>query len=194
MSIPHRPVVLIVNDGDTNGMYDVALSLAGFSTIHASNCLDALWQAREAEADVLVADLALQGVLDGVSLVRYLRTDSRALRPRIVLLTDSSLSDANAALTGCAMVLRKPCSPDALATGVSRVFASGTAAPAARPVSQPRASAAEALPNSVVACHELIRQLHRENVHLRQAGTFFGQLAERLNRQLRQYQDTTGAA
>jgi len=33
-------------------------------------------------------------------------------------------------------------------------------------------------------CHELIRRLREENGSLRQAGSFFGQLAERLNREL----------
>jgi hypothetical protein len=41
-----------------------------------------------------------------------------------------------------------------------------------------------ALPNSLDACHELIRRLGEENTHLRQAGSFFGQLAERLSEEL----------
>jgi hypothetical protein len=40
------------------------------------------------------------------------------------------------------------------------------------------------LPITVEGCHELIRRLQEENTHLRQAGTVFGQLAERLNHEL----------
>jgi hypothetical protein len=40
------------------------------------------------------------------------------------------------------------------------------------------------LPTNLEECHELIRRLREENASLRQAGSFFGQLAERLNREL----------
>ncbi len=40
------------------------------------------------------------------------------------------------------------------------------------------------LPTNLDECHELIRRLREENGSLRQAGSFFGQLAERLNREL----------
>ena len=42
----------------------------------------------------------------------------------------------------------------------------------------------ENLPTNLDDCHELIRRLREENGSLRQAGSFFGQLAERLNREL----------
>jgi hypothetical protein len=41
------------------------------------------------------------------------------------------------------------------------------------------------LPMSVAECHDLIRHLQEENTHLRRAGSVFGQLAERLNQELR---------
>jgi hypothetical protein len=41
------------------------------------------------------------------------------------------------------------------------------------------------LPTTLEGCHELIRLLREENTHLRQAGALFGQLAERLNHELR---------
>jgi hypothetical protein len=44
---------------------------------------------------------------------------------------------------------------------------------------------AEKLPATVEECHELIRRLQEENLQLRQAGALFGQLAERLNHELR---------
>lgn len=54
------------------------------------------------------------------------------------------------------------------------------------------------LPGSVEACHELICELEEENLQLRQAAALFGQLAERLNLELRQerslYADDSGAS
>lgn len=50
------------------------------------------------------------------------------------------------------------------------------------------------LPDTLSGCHDLLRELQRENVRLREAAVFFGQLAERLNLELRQHRDTlTGA-
>jgi hypothetical protein len=43
----------------------------------------------------------------------------------------------------------------------------------------------DTLPISLEECHQLIRQLEEENLHLRRAGSVFGQLAERLNQELR---------
>ncbi len=44
----------------------------------------------------------------------------------------------------------------------------------------------DSFPTSVEACHELIHQLEEENLHLRTAAAQFGELAERLNLELRQ--------
>jgi hypothetical protein len=41
------------------------------------------------------------------------------------------------------------------------------------------------LPDNLEACYELIQRLHEENTHLRQTASVFGQLAERLNHELR---------
>jgi hypothetical protein len=42
------------------------------------------------------------------------------------------------------------------------------------------------LPDSLEECHKLIRHLLEENAALRQSGTAFGHLAERLNSELRE--------
>jgi hypothetical protein len=41
------------------------------------------------------------------------------------------------------------------------------------------------LPDSLEACHQLIDRLNEENSQLRQTASVFGQLAERLNHELR---------
>jgi hypothetical protein len=42
-----------------------------------------------------------------------------------------------------------------------------------------------ALPDTVEECHQLIVRLREENAQLRKAASVFGQLAERLNHELR---------
>ncbi|MEN3339981.1 MAG: hypothetical protein V7647_3657 [Acidobacteriota bacterium] len=54
------------------------------------------------------------------------------------------------------------------------------------PIAPVRDSPDAATDHTLARCHELIRELQRENVRLRRSGEFFGQLAERLNHQLRQ--------
>jgi hypothetical protein len=41
------------------------------------------------------------------------------------------------------------------------------------------------MPDSLEACHQLIDRLNEENSQLRQTASVFGQLAERLNHELR---------
>jgi hypothetical protein len=73
--------------------------------------------------------------------------------------------------------------------GISPHAARGLAAAAAKNIAASRPSLKTPIPKTVRGCHELIRQLQRENVQLREAGSFFGQLAERLNLELRQHRD-----
>ena len=68
-------------------------------------------------------------------------------------------------------------------TGSCRAVAEEPAVPELAPVSADPAAATD---DSVARCHALIRRLRRENVRLRRSGEFFGQLAERLNQELRQ--------
>jgi hypothetical protein len=50
------------------------------------------------------------------------------------------------------------------------------------------------LPTNLDECHELIRRLREENANLRHAGSFFGQLAERLNRELQEERGLSGTS
>jgi len=63
--------------------------------------------------------------------------------------------------------------------------------PAGKPavVATSGASRKTSLPHTLRGCQDLIRDLQLENVRLREAGSFFGQLAERLNLELRQQRD-----
>jgi hypothetical protein len=68
-------------------------------------------------------------------------------------------------------------------TGSCRAVGSEPAVAKLAPVSGDPGAATD---DSVARCHALIRRLRRENVRLRRSGEFFGQLAERLNQELRQ--------
>jgi hypothetical protein len=71
--------------------------------------------------------------------------------------------------------------------GISRHVARRLTALKSKAVATSSASLKTALPDTLRGCHDLIRELERENVRLREAGVFFGQLAERLNLELRQH-------
>jgi hypothetical protein len=75
------------------------------------------------------------------------------------------------------------------ANSISRHVARSLTAGKSTVVAAPAASLKTSLPNTLRGCHDLIRDLQRENIRLREAGAFFGQLAERLNLELRQHRD-----
>jgi len=78
--------------------------------------------------------------------------------------------------------------------GISRHVARRLTALKSKAVATSSASLKSALPDTLKGCHDLIRELERENMRLREAGVFFGQLAERLNLELRQHRDQLSGA
>ena len=78
--------------------------------------------------------------------------------------------------------------------GISRHVARRLTALKSKAVATSSASSKSALPDTLKCCHDLIRELERENIRLRDAGVFFGQLAERLNLELRQHRDQLSGA
>jgi hypothetical protein len=61
--------------------------------------------------------------------------------------------------------------------GISRHAARHLTAVKSKAVAAAGASLNTPLPDTLAGCHDLIRELERENVRLREAGVFFGQLA-----------------
>ncbi len=186
----HQPLVMIVeDDDDTLQMYATGLSLAGCKTLRATNAPDALRGAREALPDVVITDVGLRGPMNGIELTRQLRSDACTHRVGIIVVTGWSGTSVldEACHAGSDAVLTKPCLPDALAVEVRRVIECRATQPGANGGASSARGERGTLPDSVEGCHAVIRQLHQENIHLRQAGSYWGQLAERLNHELRRH-------
>jgi CheY-like chemotaxis protein len=124
-----RLVLLVEDDVDTREMYSVALGMIGFKTGEAGTAAEALAAARALRPDVVVTDLTLPDA-DGCDLCVELSRDP-GIRdvPTIALTGRSSDEDLErCAAAGCARVLVKPCSPDALAAAIREVLSGRPAA------------------------------------------------------------------
>jgi len=124
-----RLVLLVEDDVDTREMYAVALGMVGFRTSEAGTAAEGLAAARALRPDVVVTDLTLPDA-DGCDLCAELSVDpdTRGV-PTIALTGRSSAEDLDrCAAAGCARVLVKPCSPDALAAAIREVLSGPPAA------------------------------------------------------------------
>jgi len=112
-----RQMILIVEDDrDLRRMYRHALVLANFDVREAGDGLDALRQIEAAVPDLIVLDLLLP-VLGGVSVLQDVVANAHTKDIPIVIVTGSAIEVSDADV---ACLLRKPVSPDALVTAVSR--------------------------------------------------------------------------
>ena len=77
---PHTlpPIVLLVeDDADTRDMYHTALECGGCWVVDAPNGIDALADAVELQPDVILTDVGLPGIRDGLGLARTLRQNPK---------------------------------------------------------------------------------------------------------------------
>jgi two-component system chemotaxis response regulator CheY len=112
-----RPLVLLV-DGhdDTRELYAFALPCLGFNTVTVRDAAHALARASETRPNIIVTEVCLPRI-DGWSLIDDFIQNPTTRDIPILLLTALSepLVRQRARDTGCAGVLVKPCSPEALA-------------------------------------------------------------------------------
>jgi DNA-binding response OmpR family regulator len=123
-----RPLVLLVEDDhDSREMYALALEMSSFRTVEAATASEARALAKERRPDVAVTDLTLPDA-DGADLCAELTANGEGGGiPTIVLTGRSSDEDvARCTAAGCARVLVKPCSPEALAAAISAVLTGTT--------------------------------------------------------------------
>jgi DNA-binding response OmpR family regulator len=109
------PLVLLVEDDvDTRDMYHTALEYDGCLVVEAPNSADALTSAVELQPDIIVTDIGLPGVRDGLGLARGLRQNPMTADIPVLAVTgrdpgsfgdDAGLFDA---------VFLKPVLPDEL--------------------------------------------------------------------------------
>ena len=122
-----RSVLIVDDDRDTREMYCESLRADGFDPSIATTGEEAIRLAAQAAPGVVVTDLRLKGRMDGIELMRRLRSDDRTKNVRLIMLTGATLGEERerAEASGCDRFLQKPCLPDVLAAEIRRVTVAG---------------------------------------------------------------------
>ena len=119
-----EPFVLVADDDrDTRELYRACFDTNGYHTAEAGTGSQAIVSAVEIVPDVLLTDYVLPDV-DGVTIARRLKRDSRTARIRILMVTGYANPDVErrAAAAGIDRVLLKPCLPQAVMREVARAL------------------------------------------------------------------------
>ena len=119
------PFVLVADDDrDTRELYRACFDTNGYRTAEAGTGSQAIVSAVEIVPDVLLTDYVLPDV-DGLTIARRLKADSRTAAIRILMITGYVTADLQkqAAVAGIDRVLLKPCLPQAVMREVSRTLA-----------------------------------------------------------------------
>jgi CheY-like chemotaxis protein len=120
-----QPFVLVADDDrDTRELYRACFDTNGYRTAEAGTGSQAIVSAVEIVPDVLLTDYVLPDV-DGLTIARRLKADSRTAAIRILMVTGYANADLHrqAAVAGIDRVLLKPCLPQTVMREVSRTLA-----------------------------------------------------------------------
>ncbi len=125
--MPHSPIVLIVEDDDSNReMYTAYLRSAGCSVLGARNGAEGLTKARRYQPHVIVTDISMPG-MSGWELARALRDNERTTGIGIIAVSGRPPEEYPD--PGCTqqvdVVLMKPCLPDELLREIRKLIARG---------------------------------------------------------------------
>jgi CheY-like chemotaxis protein len=126
-----QQAVLLVDDSvDTLEMYALALQLAGYRALTATNAERALGQLEHDHPDAVVTDILFHSGPDGWALIQQIRSNPATQPLPVVVLTGrvESAVAVNAKQAGCIAVLTKPCLPEDLVKVLQDVLRHGTAA------------------------------------------------------------------
>jgi two-component system cell cycle response regulator DivK len=118
--------VLLVDDSvDEREMYAEFFRARGFCTLQAENADDGFRLAHELMPSVVITDLRLRGVSDGLGLTQRLKQDAGTRHAPVIVLSGQVYeTDVEAAQrAGCDRFLPKPCLPSTLAAAVDELLA-----------------------------------------------------------------------
>src|SRR5690349_21160844 len=123
MSDPAKPLVLVVDDAaDSLDMYDRFLRARGYQVAIATNGQEGVEQAVKLQPRLIVMDVSMP-VMGGEEAALLLKKQEETKHIPVVILTAYAMDGAAAVRnTQCEGFLIKPCSPDDLATEISRVL------------------------------------------------------------------------
>jgi len=119
-----QPFVLVADDDrDTRELYRACFDTSGYRTAEAGTGSQAIVSAVEIVPDVLLTDYVLPDV-DGLTIARRLKGDSRTARIRILMITGYATPELErrASDIGIDRVLLKPCLPQVVMREVSRTL------------------------------------------------------------------------
>jgi Lrp/AsnC family transcriptional regulator for asnA, asnC and gidA len=125
---PRGPQALLVDDDpDFVEITRVALQREGFEVTSASSGREALERARSSRPDVVIMDVMMEGVLDGLGTSGEFRADRRLRDVPVVIVTSITQSDCAAMFPTDGSFpfdafLTKPVDPDRLISEVRRVI------------------------------------------------------------------------
>ena len=126
---PHSsPAVLLVEDHlDNRDMYSLMLRSLGCSVIEAANGDEALAQASAHRPSIVVTDLRMPGTVTSLDVCRHFA----AIGVPVIVVTGVTPGPEHDEIkgAGCAAVLVKPVTPDALVAEIHRVLELAERAP-----------------------------------------------------------------
>jgi len=117
----HRKVLIVDDDRDARELFTFVLEDAGATVALAEDGITGLRAALERQPDLVLTDIAMPR-MDGINMVRRLREQECTRTIPVVAITGHVVADLpeRAREAGCAEVIPKPCSPDALVEIVNR--------------------------------------------------------------------------
>jgi CheY-like chemotaxis protein len=117
----HRKVLIVDDDRDARELFTFVLESAGATVALAEDGVTGLRAALERQPDLVLTDIAMPR-MDGINMVRRLREQECTRTIPVVAITGHVVADLpeRAREAGCAEVVPKPCSPDALVEIVNR--------------------------------------------------------------------------
>lgn len=126
-STPYPVSVLLIDDSaDDRAAYRDVLTESGFFVHEVGDSLSGYEQAVRDLPSVIVADIRMPGILDGIELTRKLKVNRTTRAIPIIVLTayadDETRTEALRA--GAALFFIKPCAPDVLLAAIRRLLAS----------------------------------------------------------------------
>jgi CheY-like chemotaxis protein len=115
--------LLLVDDDDGGLAETFAQRNWNIASVPSAEEALALLETRVPE--VIVTEVSLRGMIDGVELTRYVKTDARTRHVPVVVLTAMPLAHVagKAMMAGCSACLQKPCSENLALAAVNDAVA-----------------------------------------------------------------------
>lgn len=133
---PFDKTILLVDDSSTvRRMLEWSLKSLPVKFLHAANGLEALEVLGAHGVDLAIVDLNMPA-MDGIELIRTVRSDEKIKKlPIILLTTESRFEDREVAYeAGANLYMTKPSTPELLRLNATAFLGLGTPAPEARKV------------------------------------------------------------